>query len=376
MKEQNIGNKRKEYLEKIAAQERKTSNMSKHNSDEFRHSDKKNRRSDNVFLHYATPVIVTGIIVVLGCIVFLIIRWSRGTDLNISDVELSEDYSSESLDWYSYFNPYDVPGYEDDGKMNIVILGDDSIYSFNDETGIPALIREATGANVTAIALPRQTWCLSTDSYSLDNPEQAFSFVYLAQFLSLHDYDLLSKAAPLTDNESIYRYYVAKLYQTDFGLTDILILCLGRDDYLEARALSQSAESIVAANGSQNYNNLQGAMVYGFQALQRQFPYMQLIICSPSYFMIPDENGNLVGADVTSNGVSTLADYISHMSGVCNMISGVTFVDNYYGFEINETTAGKYLEPDMLYPNAEGRKLIADHILEFLYFIRNNQTAE
>lgn len=368
MDSNNSGNKRKEYLERVARQEQQTNHKENHHP-----SARKKAKKDDGFLRYATPVIVTSIVLVLGCIVFLIVKWSMGKDLNVSEVELSEDYSSESLDWYSYFNPEEVPGYEDDGKMSIVILGDNSIYSFDDETGIPALIREATGAYVTSIALPEQTWCLSTDSYSLDNPEQAFSFVYLAQFLSLHDYDLLSKAAPLTSDEGIYQYYVAKLYRTDFGLADIMIICLGRDDYLQARMLSKTADSIVAANGSENYNNVQGAMAYGLEALKRQFPYMQIIICSPSYFMVEGEDGSLVGADVTSNGVSTLADYVAHMRDVCNEVSGVTFVDNYYGFAINESTASEYLTPDMAYPNEVGRQLIADHILNFIYFIRNNK---
>ena len=364
-------NKRKEYLKRVAEQERHPVV----NRDKESHHPKKHRKpeKDNGFLRYAMPVIVTGIVLVLGCIIFLIVKWSMGKNLNVSEVELSEDYSSESLDWYSYFNPEEVPGYEDDGKMSIVILGDNSIYSYDDETGIPALIREATGAYVTSIALPSQTWCLSTDSYSPDHPDQAFSFVYLAQFLSLHDYDLLSKAAPLTYDEGIYQYYVAKLYRTDFGLADIMIICLGRDDYLEATALSQSAESIVAANGSENYNNVMGAMKYGLEALKRQFPYMQIIICSPSYFMVDDGNGGLAGADVTNSGISTLADYVAHMRDVCNEVSGVTFVDNYYGFPINESTASEYLTPDMAYPNEAGRKLIADHILDFIYFIRNNK---
>ena len=101
-----------------------------------------------------------------------------------------------------------------------------------------------------------------------------------------------------------------------------------------------------------------------------EYPNMQVIYSTPTYFMVPDAAGHMVGADTQSNGVSTFADYVTHMSNVCST-ERVTFVDNLFGFGIDETNASAFLTEDLKYPNAETRQRIADHIVSFIYFVRN-----
>ena len=126
----------------------------------------------------------------------------------------------------------------------------------------------------------------------------------------------------------------------------------------------------VTSDDKSDYGNLWIALDMSVRFFISEYENMQVIYSTPTYFMVPDAAGHMTGADTQSNGVSTFADYVTHMSNVCNT-ERVTFVDNLFGFGINAATAGTYLTEDMMYPNAEGRKLIAEHIVSFIYFVRN-----
>jgi len=373
----NPSNKRSEYLRSIREQEAESRYNTKLDgedeyTEEYGEDDDYEDTGKSHIFHYAFFAIAAFLII--GSIV-LLVRWNKGRVLVINPDELSEDYSTECLDWYSHFDPAENPEYVDDGVQNILIIGDDSIYYYNDETGIPALLAAYTGANVTTLAIPGTTISLSRETYSTEHPEEAFSLYYQAVQITAGgrgSYDLMEAAAPLTDNEALYLDYIEQLKSIDYDSIDVLIICYGLNDYLQGHPYAAEYEDMWSQRPLGNPDVVKAALDDVFTMFRNRFPYMQIIYASPTFFMEAQPDGSLLSSHESKNGISTFADYIANYSTVASKDS-VSFVDNYFGFIINEENYTNYLDPtNLYYPNEYGRKLIVDHISQFIYYIRNN----
>ena len=63
-------------------------------------------------------VILSAIAIILFSSVFLLIRWQRGSALNVTDNNGNPAYDVESADYFIPFNPSAIEGYVDDGEQN------------------------------------------------------------------------------------------------------------------------------------------------------------------------------------------------------------------------------------------------------------------
>ena len=154
--------------------------------DEYGAGDSNEDNSKAKFFHI-TLISIMGIVVI--AIIVLLARWQRGEDFVISEGDLTENYDVESEDFHVDFDPSTIDGYVDDGENNIVILGDASIYNCQDDTGIAALVADATGANVTALSLPETTIALQEDSYTQEYAQDAFNLYYIISSICGGDID-------------------------------------------------------------------------------------------------------------------------------------------------------------------------------------------
>lgn len=316
-------------------------------------------------IHIAFLLLILGAI---AAIIIMLYRWNKGTILEIDEDERQNSFNIESMDYYSHFDPNEFEGYVDDGDLNIVIMGDDAIYNYNDETGIPALIADATGGNVTTLALPGQTVSNITQGYTLDDTRDAYNlYLVLSQMAAGDDgyYDLMVASWDYMDDNKLYYDYWDICHNIDLDKTDVLIISCGQNDFLEGRPCYHDPKD----TNANNLNNMSIAMGKALVLLKERFPYMQIIVSSPTMCLVPDENGNLIGADTVNKGYGTYGEYISGLAGMSQM-NCVTFVDNFLLDEFNPNNYDGYLEDNGLYPNAKGRKLVADHIVQNIYFIR------
>lgn len=312
-------------------------------------------------------VILSAIAVILFTSIFLLVRWQRGSALNVSDNNDNTAYDVESVDYFVPFNPAAMDGYVDDGERNIVILGDDTVLHAQDENGISDLLAEATGANVTTLALSGSTIALQEISYTQEYAEDAFNLFYIISGICAGDmgnYDLQFNALSEIEDNSVYYDYWDKLHVIDFDKTDTLIICYGYCDYLSGRPLT--AGDVYSQQPYGHENGTAGSLDDCLKLLRERFPYMQIIVSSPSYCYVTDENGEPAGADVYFNEErATMGDYVLTMKNAAEA-NHVSFVDNYFFEHYNYANHEDYLEEDKMFPNEAGRRLIVGHILEFI----------
>lgn len=335
-------------------------------NEEYGESDAEDNDSGKI-IHIAFILLVIGLITAA---VIMLVRWNKGKDLVIDEDERESGFNIESMDYYSRFDP--TEDYVDDGELNIVIMGDDFLCQYNDETGIPALIKEATGGNVTTLALEGQTISNIASSYSMDETRDSFNLLLtLVQLCGgdSGDFSLSEAALEYIDDNEKYRTYMEQCKTIDLDDVDVLIIMLGQNDYILGRKcyLDQDADE----KDNYDLSNMTVTLSRSLSTVKERFPNLQVIMASPSMMKTTDKNGNLVGADTVNNGYAYYGNYISGIAGM-SQLNCVTFVDNYLLPDFNPDNYEEYLEPNGLYPNEKARKMIADHIVENLYFNRQS----
>ena len=156
------------------------------------------------------------------------------------------------------------------------------------------------------------------------------------------------------------------LREIDFSKVDIMILCYGFNDYLQSSR--NIGDEVYSEQPYGTLDSLSGSLDSSLQNLNDRFPAMQIIISSPSFCIVEDEDGNEIGADLYNPGNGSLGDYVAFTKGVAQSHQA-SFADNYFFSDFN---AGNYegLLDENGMPNAAARKLIADHIISFFYFNR------
>ncbi len=331
--------------------------------DEYGAWDSNEDNSKAKFFHI-TLISIMGIVVI--AIIVLLARWQRGEDFVISEGDLTENYDVESEDFHVDFDPSTIDGYVDDGENNIVILGDASIYNCQDDTGIAALVADATGANVTALSLPETTIALQEDSYTQEYAQDAFNLYYIISSIcggDMGSYDLMYDSLSYIEDNSVYYSYWDSIHKIDFNKVDTLIIEYGLGDYLAKRPLIGAEVYSDQLYGLES--SVAGSLNDCIVMLKERFPYMRILIVCPSFCLTKDDNGNTIGSDLYNNGQGTLGDYIVNMKYIAQQ-NNVAFVDNYFGIAFNASTYDGYLTPDGQYPNALGRQEIANHIVSFL----------
>lgn len=335
-------------------------------NEEYGESDAEDNDSGKI-IHIAFILLVIGLITAA---IIMLVRWNKGKDLVIDEDERESGFNIESMDYYSRFDP--TEDYVDDGELNIVIMGDDFLCQYNDETGIPALIKEATGGNVTTLALEGQTISNIASSYSMDETRDSFNLLLtLVQLCGgdSGDFSLSEAALEYIDDNEKYKTYMEQCKTIDLDDVDVLIIMLGQNDYILGRKcyLDQDADE----KDNYDLSNMTVTLSRSLSTVKERFPNLQVIMASPSMMKTTDKNGNLVGADTVNNGYAYYGNYISGIAGM-SQLNCVTFVDNYLLPDFNPDNYEEYLEPNGLYPNEKARKMIADHIVENLYFNRQS----
>ena len=287
----------------------------------------------------------------------------RYTDEDI-EKQKSGYWDSESLDFPIYFNPADNEGYVDDGQLNIIMLGDETVGNVEDSSSLAYKVKEITGGNVMSAQYEGMTFSISEKTYNI--PEDAFSTYYFVTCLINNDFYLAENALN-SMSDDIKQKYSDFLYWArylDYSTADVIVLCAGRNDYLQGRPLEGEDKYSEQPFGTPN--SISGGLDLTIRMLKSTYPNAQIIVCSPSFFLTEDEDGKLVGADIKNNGYGGVGEYVVNMAGVASDES-VTFVDNYFGIKFNASNYEEYIDENGN-PNDKANQLIAEHLTNYFYY--------
>ena len=317
------------------------------------------------FIHIGFAILV---VLIIGIMIFVIHKWDLGKKIKYTDEDIEKQKSgywdSESLDFPIYFNPADNEGYVDDGQLNIIMLGDETVGNVEDSSSLAYKVKEITGGNVMSAQYEGMTFSISEKTYNI--PEDAFSTYYFVTCLINNDFYLAENALN-SMSDDIKQKYSDFLYWArylDYSTADIIVLCAGRNDYLLGRPLEGEDKYSEQEFGTPN--SISGGLDLTIKMLRATYPNAQIIVCSPSFFLTEDENGQLVGADVKNNGNGGVGEYIVNMANVAQQDS-VTFVDNYFGIKFNASNYEEYIDENGN-PNDKANQLIAEHLTNYFYY--------
>lgn len=350
------------------------SEIEKEYDEEYALEDENEDNSKAKFFHIAFLVIFLSII---GIGTYTLVKWQKGERLVITEDDLSESYDIESEDYYIDFKPNKIDGYVDDGELNICILTDGTIGDIEDENSIPSIIARETGGHVDALSIDCPI-SIHEKSYSLNYPEDAFSLYYIASAVSASDdgdYELMKSALGTMaeqqrpDYGKYYEYW-DKLHKLDFDIYDVIIICYGYEDY--KKGIQFTGSEIYSQQQYGTADSANGALDASIKTLKNRFPYAQIIVSSPSFFLHHNNRGDKKGADIINTGSGTLGEYVVNFCDVARMRS-VSFIDNYFGLE--EYNCSNYedcLDENGL-PNDKAKSIIANHLLDNLYFRRTSK---
>lgn len=328
--------------------------------------DEEEKTSDkSKFIHIGFAILV---VLIIGIMIFVIHRWDLGKKIKYTDEDIEKQKSgywdSESLDFPIYFNPADNEGYVDDGQLNIIMLGDETVGNVEDSSSLAYKVKEITGGNVMSAQYEGMTFSISEKTYNI--PEDAFSTYYFVTCLINNDFYLAENALS-SMSDDIKQKYSDFLYWArylDYSTADIIVLCAGRNDYLQGRPLEGEDKYSEQPFGTPN--SISGGLDLTIRMLKSTYPNAQIIVCSPSFFLTEDENGSLVGADIKNNGYGGVGEYVVNMAGVASDES-VTFVDNYFGIKFNASNYEEYIDENGN-PNDKANQLIAEHLTNYFYY--------
>lgn len=304
-------------------------------------------------------IILLSTIVLLFAASFIkLYLWDKSsTEVRLDDFN-SEDFDTETEDFYVTVDPARIENYTDDGVTTIVMLGDSSLNDYADATGVPTLVRDATSATVYNCSFANST--MSTQNLGFDGScgNDAFSFYYLSMCIMNNIYEIQRIGL---DNATIVDDYFTDTINTlaniDFNTVDIIVISYGAEDYLLSREV-ETAE-IPPAYRSTIYTE---ALAQGIDWIRLAYPHIQFIVMSPTFCCYPEEDGTFSTSDTRKNEVdATLANYMIAAKNIA-VQKNVTYLDNYWGINIHAGNADAYLTESSTYPNATGRQMIADKL--------------
>lgn len=298
----------------------------------------------------------------VAAIVYLIANW--GTRVHLNEDEFEEhDYDILDNILPSF---YEGENMDTDGITTIVALGNNILADDkNSPDSITNLISQKTGATVYNCAVSDSFLAASGETFRAEeDPMDAFNFYWLTTLLCLGNDSPCNQALDaMGELPEDAQYAFDTLSSLDFTTVDAIMIMYDASDYLGGRSLYNEENPT-------DIQTFTGNLAAGIQLIQDTYPWIRIIVMSPTYAYAVNEDGEYVSSYLYVYNKYTLGTY-SNLIEIQIYNLYVTFVDNLYG-TINEDNAELYLI-DNLYPNQEGRELIADRFIYALQYFDKNK---
>lgn len=314
------------------------------------------------FINIHTILLLVFLITVLG-VVYRFFNWGEriNPDEIISD---NQENTPDTLDLI-------LPALDQDNNIitdrddttTIVCFGNAPFADDRDsEDNLANMIAKKTGATVYNCSISGSY--LAAEYYTLrtsKHPRDAYNFYWLTHVaIQSPIYNRWERAAKVLGDEAPpeAQEVYDTLWNLDFNDVDVVAIMYDASDYLAGHEMYNDANDT-------DIQQFTGNLEAGIELLQTNYPWLRIIVMSPTYAFAVDEDGNYVSSDMYTYGWDVLSTYVIKQHGSCFNRS-VTFIDHLYG-TINEDNARDYLI-DNLHLNAAGRELVADRFVEALYY--------
>ncbi|MBQ6888814.1 MAG: SGNH/GDSL hydrolase family protein [Lachnospiraceae bacterium] len=301
---------------------------------------------------HAVIWIIIGIILIVSIVKLII--WNIGTKSDFDPNNITDDFDTEALDVTYKINTAKIEGFVDDGVTTVLMIGNNPISDCPGENGIPALVADATKAQVYSAGFADTCLTATNSTYSADYAPDAFSLSYLTKAMCDGDYSLQDDAL---NNGTVNQDYAASLdvlKNADYSKVDVLVFMYDANDYLQRRNLYDE-------NDAYNIGTYTGALRASATQIAETYPHIRIIFMTPSFASVVNEDGSYSSGDTTNLGCGTIPNYLLFSIDVANECM-FTVVDNYYG-TIWEDIASNYLT-DHIHLNDQGRQKMAGRLAE------------
>lgn len=306
-------------------------------------------------------ILLAAMALVLGFGVFRLALWNRGEKIEYDPNADTSLYEVETEDYIMHLDNRYLEGHPDDGVTTVLCLGNEPFASARGENGIAEQLKKLLGdsAVVYNAAFEHTTLSCKNSAYVESDVSDAFCLYWLSRTICLQDFTLLDNSIDAFSALSpSAREALKTLESVDMSQVDLLLIMYDGSDYLEDRIITSPYDL-------SDIGTCTGALGESLTMLRQTYPYIRIVVNSPTYACQVDEDGHYLLGGTTNtlykNGF--LSDYMIGEKNIA-VEKGVTFIDHYTG-TIHEENYMDYLE-DNIHLNDEGRKLVAQRIAAVL----------
>lgn len=304
-------------------------------------------------------------IVLLVIVAFIVKFWGFGRVITRDDIETMPVPENPEIQTYDNFVPNfaedDGTFPEDDGVTTVVCLGNNPFSDDKDaDTNVCNMFAEEADATVYNCSIPGSYLSAREYSFFADiYPMDAFSLYWLATGFCVGNDAIFDQAieAMETSGEEVSKELldsVETLRSIDFEKVDFIYIMYDGSDYFAGRPISNPEVGT-------DVQTFAGSTAASIQLIRQTYPWIRIIVMSPTYAFGVDENGEYVSSDIMKYGQGTLSAYVLDQYQTAYNLH-TTFIDNIYG-TFYEDIARDYLE-DNLHLNQKGRELVVVRMIE------------
>ena len=305
-------------------------------------------------------ILISLIVILLGVSAFRLYSWNKGEEIYVDPNADTSQFDVEALDSIMPLPPAKQAGHTYDDELSILFLGDSNIAATPDkENSFPNMVASLTGATVYNGAFPSSSLAAKNLNFTeADEPDDAFSLPYLAQAICSGDFSLQSSIAEAYRSDGITSQTALQtLINLDYSTIDVLCIAYSPRDYIKQRGVENPEDP----NEICTYT---GALRTTIEAFQETYPFIRIIVMSPYYVNLVEEDGTVIESGTTNFGHGALPHYLLKQIDVCTELS-VSIVDNFYG-TINQDNYQEYIHENDYTCNEAGRQRLAERFTEAL----------
>lgn len=240
-----------------------------------------------------------------------------------------------------------------------IIMGDSIYGECRDETSIPALLSEKLGGTVFNGAFGGTCMGRFDREMRLANTKDCLAMHAFAQSIVTGDFGVQQT---VRSREAVTEYFEAlinDMERIDFESVEILFIGHGINDY-------HSGTVIYDEDAPYDPYTFTGALRSTIETLRDKYPDLRIILLTPPYTWYPYQDAHELTCEEYNLGGGILEDYVNAEIAVAQEL-GVEVIDLYHDFYPHEQWSDwQIYSRDGLHPNAEGNKLIADKIYQYL----------
>lgn len=302
-------------------------------------------------------VFLAMIVVLFAVSFYKLYRWNKGNASEYDPNEINTAFDTETEDFFAPLSADKAALQADDTTTTILLLGNGAAGA--GDNGIAGALEKLVPDSLV-YSCSFGGSCISTRNTVFEdkNPEDAYSLYWVANAITTGDYALLRDNLDKADIvDGSYADTIDTLAGIDYSAVDVLVLMYDATDYADRRLVTSPLD----LNEKVSYS---GSLKSSIEMIQQAYPHIRIIVSSPYFAMVKDDNGEPVSGGSTDFGFGYLSDYMVAGKNIATTTL-VSYIDNYNG-TVTAENYEKYLEADGYTLNAAGQKAVAGRIASFI----------